>query len=198
MPGTCSVCSHSQCESINLALVSRAVPVTHLAQQHGITRDLLNYHRRAHLNVQDARPHPPAPQSRAAKQTDARGRARERFLKAYAVCGTVSTAAKAAGVTRNTIYVWAEHDESFALAMRQAELEATEVLETEAWRRARDGYSEPVYQQGKLVGTVQRYSDALLVFLLKARAPERYRDRVDVSVTPVIKAVAGFDPALVT
>jgi hypothetical protein len=33
------------------------------------------------------------------------------------------------------------------------------------------------------------------MFLLRARAPERYRDRVDVSLTPTIKAVAGFDPA---
>lgn len=79
--------------------------------------------------------------------------------------------------------------------MRQADLQATEVLEQEAWRRAREGIAEPVYQHGKEVGTIQRYSDQLLMFLLRARAPERYRDRVDVSVTPVIKAVAGFDPA---
>ncbi len=44
------------------------------------------------------------------------------------------------------------------------------------------------------VGTIQCYSDQLLMFLFRARAPERYRDRVDVSVAPIIKAVAGFDP----
>lgn len=79
--------------------------------------------------------------------------------------------------------------------MRQADLQATELLEREAWRRAREGIAEPVFQHGKQVGTIQRYSDNLLMFLLKARAPERYRDRVDVNVTPVIKSVAGFDPA---
>ena len=79
--------------------------------------------------------------------------------------------------------------------MNTAGAQATEVLEREAWRRARDGTPEPVFQHGKEVGVIQRYSDQLLMFLLRARAPERYRDRVDVSVTPVIKAVAGFDPA---
>jgi len=83
----------------------------------------------------------------------------------------------------------------FAAAFREADLKATEVLEREAWRRANEGFAEPVYQHGKLVGTVQRYSDNLLMFLLRARAPERYRDRVDVSVAPIIKTVAGFDPA---
>ena len=205
MPG-CSVCSHSQCESINLALVSRAVPVTHLARQHNITRDLLNYHRRAHLQsqIQDDRSDPPAPtllphggQNRAVRRGNTTGRARERFLKVYALCGNVTTAAKAAGIGRATVYVWAEHDDAFAQAMRQAELEATDVLEQEAWRRARDGVAEPVYQHGKLVGTVQRFSDALLVFLLKSRAPERFRDRIDVGGQVIVKAVAGFDPASV-
>lgn len=91
--------------------------------------------------------------------------------------------------------MWQEESDQFSAAVREAQLQATEVLEAEAWRRARDGTPEPIYNRGQVVGTVQRYSDQLLMFLLRARAPERYRDRVDVSVTPVIKAVAGFDPA---
>jgi len=98
-------------------------------------------------------------------------------------------------VSRASIYQWQEHDAEFTVAMREAGITATEALETEAWRRARDGVDEPVYQHGKLVGTITRYSDNLLMFMLRARAPERYRERVDVSVQPVIKAVAGFDPA---
>jgi hypothetical protein len=91
--------------------------------------------------------------------------------------------------------VWAEHDQEFALAFKQADLQATESLEKEAWRRARDGFAEEVWQHGKLVGTIQRYSDRLLEFMLRARRPDVYRDRVDVSVTPVIKTVAGIEPA---
>ena len=79
--------------------------------------------------------------------------------------------------------------------MRAAETEATEHLEREAWRRAHDGIAEPVFQHGKQVGTIQRYSDNLLMFLLKARAPDRYGTKVDVSMAPTIKVLAGFDPA---
>jgi hypothetical protein len=83
----------------------------------------------------------------------------------------------------------------FAAAFRDASIRATEVLEAEAWRRAKEGVAEPVFQGGKQVGVVQRYSDQLLMFMLRARAPEKYRDNVTVTVTPIIKAVAGFDPA---
>lgn len=107
----------------------------------------------------------------------------------------MAAAARHAGISRGAVYGWAEHDDVFASELREAGIRATETLESEAWRRARDGVPEPVYQHGKVVGTIQRYSDALLMFLLKARAPERYRDRVDVNVSPIIKAVAGFDPA---
>jgi len=198
MPGACSVCTHSAADAINHALTTHSVSVIELGRQHSVSRDLLNYHRRAHL-APTAAPTVASPagnrHSRADRRAGTTDRARERFLKSYALCGNVTTAAKAAGVGRATVYVWQEHEPEFALAMRQADLQATEVLEREAWRRAEQGVAEPVYQHGKQVGTIQRYSDQLLMFLLRARAPERYRDRVDVSVTPVIKAVAGFDPA---
>ena len=39
------------------------------------------------------------------------------------------------------------------------------------------GVPKPVYYQGKLIGHVPHYSDALLMFLLRAHRPEIYRDR---------------------
>jgi hypothetical protein len=128
-------------------------------------------------------------------QTGSESHAREKFLTVYARLGNVTAACKQSGVGRSTVYQWTEQDDQFAAAFREAGIKATEVLEAEAWRRAKDGVAEPVFQGGKQVGVVQRYSDQLLMFMLRARAPERYRDNVTVSVTPVIKAVAGFDPA---
>ena len=49
--------------------------------------------------------------------------------------------------------------------------------EDEAVRRAHDGVDEPVFYQGKACGVVRKYSDTLLIFLLKGRRPEKYRDR---------------------
>lgn len=197
----CRVCIHPQLDTINQELANKSTPVTTLATAHNLTRDQLNWHTKRHLSrppVLDLSATPVYQQG--AQPADLRGeetqrRARERFILEYGKCGNVSVAAKRAGIARNRVYVWQEHDSEFAAAFRDAGIRATEVLEREAWRRARNGVAEPVYQHGKLVGTIQRYSDNLLMFLLKARAPEKYRDRVDVSVTPVIKAVAGIDPA---
>ena len=39
------------------------------------------------------------------------------------------------------------------------------------------------------------YSDALMTLLLRARAPEKYREKLDVSVQQVVKTVVGLDPS---
>ena len=53
-------------------------------------------------------------------------------------------------------------------------------MEGEARRRAVDGVEEPVgWYQGKPGGLVRKYSDRLLVLLLKAWIPERYKDRTE-------------------
>ena len=77
---------------------------------------------------------------------------------------------------RETVYDWQERDDQFAVAFRQAEIQATETMEEEAYRRAVKGTAKPVYQGGSKVGTVQEYSDVLLIFMLKARHPHKYRD----------------------
>src|SRR4051812_3390061 len=72
-----------------------------------------------------------------------------------------------------------EHDEVFALYVEQASQVATEHLEEEAYKRAVEGTQKAVYQGGELVGYHTETSDTLLIFLLKARAPEKYRDRYE-------------------
>ena len=58
--------------------------------------------------------------------------------------------------------------------------EATELgtaaLEDEAVRRAYHGVEEPVFYKGVQCGSITKYSDKLLIFLLKARDPAKYRD----------------------
>lgn len=51
-------------------------------------------------------------------------------------------------------------------------------LEDEAVRRAYVGVEEPLFYQGKQCGTVRKYSDTLLIFLLKGAKPAKYRERV--------------------
>src|SRR6478672_8448755 len=128
-------------------------------------------------------------------------RAKHAFLESYAQWANVSYACEQAHVPRRNIYQWQEHDEDFALAMRQAGDAATERLEKEAWRRATEGspYTRTSYYRGEPVGTDHKieYSDQLMMLLLRARRPDLYREKVDVSVQQVVKAIAGVDPASV-
>jgi hypothetical protein len=113
---------------------------------------------------------------------------KKKFLEAFRRHGNVTWAAKEAGLPYRTApYEWQEHDDQFAAAFRDAEIEATEVLEAEAYRRGHDGVDEPVFHQGVAVGAVRKYSDTLLIFMLKARNPEKYRDRHDVKHSGEVK-----------
>lgn len=118
-----------------------------------------------------------------------------RFLLAFAESGNVSSAARTAGVGRSTVYVWQEHDERFLHAYREAEVQAVDALEGEARRRAL-GYDVKTFDAEGNEHTVTKYSDVLLIFLLKGARPEKYRERLDITATPqVVKAYAGFDPS---
>lgn len=87
-----------------------------------------------------------------------------RFLEAYRSTGIVRLAAMAAGIGRTTAYERRQADPAFARAWEQAEHDATDALEAEARRR------------------VLNTSDTLLIFLLKANRPDKFRERVDVRV----------------
>lgn len=102
------------------------------------------------------------------------------FLEAYSTCGNISKAAEMAGVCRASHYNWINDDETYKIYFTEAEQEAIDMLETEARRRALNGVSEPVFYQGMECGTVQKYSDTLLIFLLKGARPQKYRENVSV------------------
>lgn len=125
-------------------------------------------------------------------------RIKRAFLEAYAAYGNIGYCAAKVGVHRNTIYNWQEKDEEFALGFQQAEIAATEVLEREAWRRGVEGspYERTSYWHGEPVGTDRKleYSDTLLLTLLRARAPDKYREKLDLAGTVVVKAIAGVAP----
>lgn len=104
-------------------------------------------------------------------------KAQTAFLREFAVCGNVLRACHAAGVSRASVYGdWLKQD-AFRALYDQAVDDAADLLEEEARRRAVDGVEKPVYQQGRLVGLVREYSDALLTLLLKGKRPETYRER---------------------
>lgn len=125
------------------------------------------------------------------------------FLSSYAVAGNITLACEAAGIGRQTYYDWTEHDEAFTAAVHLAREEAADRLEDAARRRAVEGVVKetPIYHDGRLIDTVveTKYSDTLLIFLLKGVRPDKYRERLDVqhSEGPPAKVYGGFDPTRV-
>lgn len=104
-----------------------------------------------------------------------------KFLYGLRKGNTVSSAAAIAGFARQTVYDHRERDKTLAVRWVEAEAEGTEVLEQEAFRRAVQGTDHPVTYEGAITATYKEYSDTLLIFLLKARRPEVYRENVSLT-----------------
>jgi hypothetical protein len=115
------------------------------------------------------------------------------FLSAFAKTGNITLSCIAAKIARQTHYNWIEKDPRYPEKFSRAEDESADYLEAEARRRAMNGIDEPVIFQGELMGqkveyndtpeknhfiplTVKKYSDTLLIFLMKGARPQKYRD----------------------
>lgn len=121
------------------------------------------------------------------------------FLAAYAACGNVTGAAEAAKIDRRTHYDWMRDDAAYKASFRSAHSTAIDALEKEARRRATQGVQRLKFHEGQMVmipdpyGAVVEgpdgkevpamvpyvenlYSDTLLIFLLKAGRPRKFRD----------------------
>jgi len=99
------------------------------------------------------------------------------FLVALSETGNITGASKITGIARKTHYNWMQTDTDYAAAYKVALEQAAENLESEARRRAVHGTAKPVFYKGEECGTVQEYSDTLLIFLMKGAMPEKYSER---------------------
>lgn len=124
--------------------------------------------------------------------------------------GNIRLSCEAAGIERSTAYDLRKSDAVFAAEWESALDEASDLLEQEARRRAHDGVRRLKFDRGlpimvPVVGAdglvvkdkdgkpeltpyvEHEYSDTLLIFLLKATNPEKYRDTTrnyNVNLTP--------------
>jgi hypothetical protein len=96
------------------------------------------------------------------------------FLDKLAETANVTLAAREAGYSPSTFYAHRKVNPALAVAWDEAEAIGVRALEAEATRRAFQGWTEPIYQKGVKVGAIRKYSDSLLMFLLKAH-DRKYR-----------------------
>lgn len=133
-----------------------------------------------------------APKTRAKAVPKSRKDWKPAWLEAFRKTGMVTAACRETGVGRRTVYN-ARVDEEFAAAWDEVEHETTDAMEREAFRRAVEGTTEPVVSAGKHVTDVQKYSDTLLIFMLKSRRPEKFRENVKVEHGGEIKHAPKHD-----
>ncbi len=105
------------------------------------------------------------------------------FLAAVARTGNVTISAEIADVARSAHYQWLEADPVYVEAFEDAMEQAAQRLEAEARRRAEEGVEEPVFYKGKKCGVIRKYSDTLLIFLLKGAMPDKYKERTSTELT---------------
>jgi hypothetical protein len=118
-----------------------------------------------------------------------RSRHQRAFLAAYVTNGNISRSATAAGVGRGQHYDWLKDDPSYRPRFEDAEEQAADLLEMEARRRAIAGLRRYKFDRnGKALASPEtgeayyelEYSDMLLMQLLKANRPEKFRERQSV------------------
>jgi hypothetical protein len=116
----------------------------------------------------------------------------------------VATSADLAGTSRTRVYELRKSDPVFASVWEDAEEIAADRLEKEARRRAVTGVEEPLVSAGKLVRdsegqpiTIRRYSDNLLLALMKAHRPPQ-RERSVPFQLPVLHSAADAAAAMIS
>lgn len=115
------------------------------------------------------------------------------FLAAVSTCGNISAAARLSDCHRDSHYSWMNDDPDYPDLFEAAMEEAGDYLEAEARRRGFAGVTEPVFYQGVVCGEVRKYSDTLLIFLLKGAKPEKYRERFETVTTGKVEVTVKHD-----
>lgn len=108
-------------------------------------------------------------------------RRKRAFLAVLSETCNASLACAAINQPRRTVYNWRNADPAFARDWAKARAIGADAIEDELVRRAVEGVAVPVYHRGVIVGAMRRYNDRLLMVLLRALKPERYRERAAVS-----------------
>lgn len=125
---------------------------------------------------------------------------KRKFLVWISTTANVALASERSGISRDSHYDWMRGDPAYRKAFAVAMDRGIDALEAEATRRAYEGVLKPVYNNGKravdvkvdekgtvvlkdgkpiaIPAAIREYSDALMMFILRGRRPERYRDRV--------------------
>ena len=109
------------------------------------------------------------------RTTDSTTRIKAAFVEALRKDCNVSACARLVGTDRSIVYRWRKEDEDFAQAWDEAVDEALDDVEATVLDLGR-GYMEPVYWRDQVIGQRLKYNPLLLMFWLKGKRPEVWRE----------------------
>ena len=115
------------------------------------------------------------------------------FLSMLAELPNITVICKLMGISPSNLLVARKNDELFDQGVRNAIDEGYDLIEEEARRRAVDGVLEPVFYRGEEVGKIRRYSDQLLITLLKGYKPKKFNPGVKVTAGDGEKITMSFN-----
>jgi hypothetical protein len=114
----------------------------------------------------------------------------DKFLELVRAGKSASRAARVAGIPLAELNKHKADDNAFAIAWEEAIEEGTDVLEDTAYDRAVTGITKPVFYKGERVDEIVEYDHGLLVTLLQARRPWKYKKFADANPTAVGPSLA--------
>lgn len=103
-----------------------------------------------------------------------------RFLSAFAMCGVISRSAVAAKISSQSHHQWMD-DPIYRDAFMKAQEISNDYLESLAFDLASGMKMRPLVSMGRVVTYEPIYDTRLLGTLMKARMPDKYGTKVDIT-----------------
>ena len=103
------------------------------------------------------------------------------LLACYRKTANITLAAKKAGILPRQHYRWMKRFPKYAEAFARSQEVAAGYLESVVVKGCTEGWTEPIFYQGRLVGRVRKFDLSGRQFLLQGAMPEKYGSRVKLS-----------------
>jgi hypothetical protein len=157
---------------------------------------------------------------------DERMEKQARFLMVYRECGNVKYSCEMAGISRETFYQWKRQYKTFQKLLEEVEPDVDDTVEYAAYEEGVLGVIEPVVSMGQPVYeyvpdldeegnpqydskgkplmkrgkmlTVRKRNATVLITLLKARLPHKYREKQQIEHSGSLEVLNGARNALLS
>ena len=106
-----------------------------------------------------------------------------RFLTAFQLEGKIGQAAESSNVSRTIHYHWKQTSEEYAAAFKSVQWAVIDRIHEPLVERLANGWDEPVYQGGELVGYKRRFDNATAMRYLEAVDPVRFGGKRQIEIS---------------